>query len=138
MTPKLIILIAIAWTLQLALTLWQTRRFYRRLSVLRRDGKSAIGMAGSIYRGRIYVILVVDENNIIRHAEKLSGWTVFASLRPVPVLVGKSLDALLDGENKSLSLSKKEREAFQNAAENLLKLEEDEDGEVVVAENAGA
>ncbi|NOX61961.1 MAG: transcriptional regulator [Chloroflexi bacterium] len=128
MTSKLIILIAIAWALQLALTLWQTRRFYRRLYELRRDGRSAIGMAGSIYRGRIYVILVVSEDNIIRHAEKLSGWTVFASLRPVPILVGKPLDLLLKETDDSLSLSKKEREAFLNAANNLLEFEQ-EDGE---------
>jgi DNA-binding transcriptional regulator of glucitol operon len=110
--------LAMAWVLQLALSLWQMRRFYARFNELRKAGISAIGTAGSIYGGRVYVVLVADEDNQIVHAEKLSGWTVFAQLRPVEPLLGRTLTEVV--ENDLEGVPKKIRKAFRNAAEDIL------------------
>jgi len=60
----------------------------------------------------------VDEENIIIHAEKMSGWTNFAGLKPVPALVGLSLDQILD-ETSELPIPQKLATAFRNAANDL-------------------
>lgn len=114
-----ILLLAAAWVLQLGLSLWQTRRFYRRLSILRRAGRTAVGMEGSIYRRRAYAVLVVDERDRIVHAEQLSGWTVFARLRPVPQLVGLDVHALLMEDPQMPGVSRKILKAFRSAAQEL-------------------
>jgi glucitol operon activator protein len=90
-----ILLLVAAWLLQLGLSYWQMRRFYRRLAVIRRDGLTAIGMEGSAYKRRVYGVLCVDAAGRIRHAEQLSGWTIFAGLKRVPALEGRSLNELL-------------------------------------------
>jgi DNA-binding transcriptional regulator of glucitol operon len=118
----IILALAVAWVIQLALSLWQIRRFYARFNELRRAGTSAIGTAGSIYGGRVYVVLVADEEHRVVHAEKLAGWTVFAQLRPVEVLHGRTLSEILAGEIEGLS--KKVRQAFRKAAEDILAAEQ--------------
>lgn len=100
-TSAVIALLAVAWFLQLGLSYWQMRRFYGRLSVLRREGRVSIGMEGSAWRRRQYGVLVVDPQDRILRAEQLSGWTIFAALKPVPGLEGLSLDDLDDDARMS-------------------------------------
>jgi glucitol operon activator protein len=90
----IIIALAFVWTLQYLLTFRQMRRFYRRIAQLRRDGVLSVGMAGSTWRRKQYAVLVVDEHCGIVHAEQLSGWTVFARLKPIPGLVGQPMNHL--------------------------------------------
>lgn len=114
-----IVLLAVAWTSQLILSFFQAKRFYSRLSQLRRQGKrTSIGLAGSNWRTKAYGVLVVDEKNQIVCAEKLTGWTVFAGLQPVKPLIGLPLEAL-SGE-RIQGISKKSWLAFQKAAEQLV------------------
>jgi len=111
----LLILLAAAWFAQLTLSFLQTKRFYHRFSQLRRHGKrSAIGIAGSNWRTKTYGVLVVDEKDTIVCAEKLSGWTVFANLKPVNALVGLPLEAL--AAEPAQDIPQKTWLAFQNAA----------------------
>jgi DNA-binding transcriptional regulator of glucitol operon len=119
----IIIALVFAWVLQLGLSLWQMRRFYRRMGVLRKDGRAAIGLEGSTWKGRAYTVLVIDEQDIIKHAEKLTGITVFATLRPVPALVGQPLN-IFRQEEIDLPVSKKVLASFRKAAESFF--EEDE------------
>ncbi|MBX5451635.1 transcriptional regulator GutM [Thermogemmatispora sp.] len=92
----------VAWCLQLALAYGQARRFYRDVSRLRRLGRCATAMAGGRYRGRTYVVLVAHpEQRTILAARYLSGWTVFARLRPLPQLEGRPLDELLSAQQLS-------------------------------------
>jgi glucitol operon activator protein len=92
----LVIVALLAWLLQLALAYRQARVFYRRITTLRKLGRCATGLAGGRYRGRTYVALVANpRTRIIIKAEQLRGLTVFASLKPVPQLEGRSLDDLL-------------------------------------------
>jgi DNA-binding transcriptional regulator of glucitol operon len=120
MTAIILLLVA-AWIAQLALALWQTRRYLRRVATLRKDGKTSVGMAGSAWRTRTYAVLVVDDESKIIHAEQFSGWTVFATLKPVPDLVGHTLTEILEGEPEIFGIKKKMFLAFQNSASEFIK-----------------
>lgn len=121
----LILGLAIAWFLQLFLSTRQLRHFYARFNELRKAGRCAIGMEGSVYRRRVYAVLVVDDNDKVTHAEQLSGWTVFAKLRPVQPLVGNRLDEVADGQIEGVP--SKIGRAFQKAAADILAADEKEE-----------
>lgn len=112
------VMLVIMWSLQFGLTFLQMKKYTKRLKIIRQDGLTAVGMSGSKYKGRTYGVLTVDVNNQIIHAEKMSGWTNFSNLRPVPKLVGLNVKHILDEENE-LPVSKKLHEAFRNAAKDI-------------------
>ncbi|MGI6259660.1 MAG: transcriptional regulator GutM [Anaerolineaceae bacterium] len=114
--------LAFAYGVQLFLTGWQAKRYYKRLKELRKDGLTSVGMAGGKWTGRTYGVLVIDEDKKIVHAEKMSGMTIFSGLRPVEGLVGLDVAELLD-ENQDFLLKKKPLEAFRNAANEYFKPE---------------
>jgi DNA-binding transcriptional regulator of glucitol operon len=116
----LIIAFVLAWVIQFAMTYLQMRRFQKRLSELRKEGVTATGMSGSMYKRRVYAVLVIDQNEKILHAEQFSGWTVFAGLKPVKDLEGLTTNEIVDEEVK-LPIPKKIRSAFQNAVEEIEK-----------------
>lgn len=111
----IIIALVVAWVAQLSLSLQQMRRFYSRMAELREEGRTSFGLEGSKYQGRVYTVLVVDKNDKITHAEMLSGLTVFATLQPVPNLVGLSLNALMLNEFE-VPIKKKVLASFKKAA----------------------
>lgn len=119
MTAIILLLVA-AWIAQLALALWQTRRYLRRVSTLRKDGKTSVGMAGSAWRKRVYAVLVAEDEGKIIHAEEFSGWTVFATLKPVPDLVGQTVKEIVEGKPETFGINKKIFLAFQNSASELI------------------
>lgn len=111
----LFVLLGLMWVFQFYLTYRQMKRFYGRVRVLRKAGMAAIGMAGGMYRGRVYAVMVVNpETRIITHAEKMSGWTVFASLKPIKGSAGHALDDFLAGRVQ-LPVGPKVIEALTNA-----------------------
>jgi len=110
----IIIAFILAWVIQFAMTYFQMRRYYKRIRELRREGPTATGMSGSMYKRRVYGVLVIGRNEKILHAEEFSGWTVFASLKPVKELEGLFVKDIMD-ESVELPISKKVRNAFQNA-----------------------
>jgi len=116
--------LAVGWFVQVLLTGRQTQRFYNRMKVLRKDGTASIGTTGGIYKGRVYVVLVIDGDDRIVHAEQLSGWTTFSDLRPVPELQGKNLSELMDEQNP-LPIKPKVLQAFRNAAREIYKAREE-------------
>jgi len=117
------VLLAVMWALQFGLTYLQMRKYTARLKIIRQDGLTAVGMSGTKYKGRTYGVLTVDDNNKVIHAEKMSGWTNFSNLRPVPVLVGMTLEQILN-EEEQFSISKKLLLAFRNAANDLVEARE--------------
>jgi DNA-binding transcriptional regulator of glucitol operon len=132
-----LVLLVIAWTLQGVSSFWQARRFYGRIQQMRTLGRSAVGVAGSIYRTKAYGVLAVDKQNRIVRAEKLTGFTIFAQLRPVDLLVGHTLSDLLSGPVEGLS--PKLYSAFKMAAEALMKEESATDTpEIAASEETGA
>ncbi|MCL4299387.1 MAG: transcriptional regulator [Anaerolineae bacterium] len=112
-----LVLVAL-WLIQFGLAYRQMRHFYQRMITLRRSGLTAVGLSGNRYKGRAYAVLTIDEDDRIIHAEQFSGWTVFAQLKPIPQLIGMSLQELLNNE-AGLPVSKKLRPAFANAARDL-------------------
>lgn len=121
----IILALAAGWFLQVWMVGQQTRNFYQRMKVLRKDGRASIGLAGNIYKGRIYTVLVLDEEDRIVHAEKLAGFTVFAKLKPVPELEGVKLEDLMD-ESKNFGLTQKTMQAFRHAGREFSKGSETE------------
>jgi glucitol operon activator protein len=107
--------VAIFWIAQFGLAWWQLRRFHARIGVLRRTGRTAVGMKGNRFSGRTYAVLVVDAQQRISSAEVFDGWTVFSQLRPVPELVGRHLSALRSDEPPA-GMRKARWEALQHAA----------------------
>ncbi|NMC47252.1 MAG: hypothetical protein GYA52_10560 [Chloroflexi bacterium] len=114
----IIVAFVIAWVIQYAMTYFQMRRYNQRLNEMKKMGPTAVGMSGSVYKRRAYGILVFDDQERIIHAEQFSGWTVFASLKPVKELEGLTLTQVKD-ESMELPLSKKIRSAFINAVDQV-------------------
>lgn len=115
-----VLALALAWFIQLGLSYWQMKRFYGRISQLRKSGKLAIGLEGGMYKGRQYGVLVVDEQENIVRAEQLSGLTIFSQLKPVSPLIGLKVHRLFEDEKalaEELKISKKQVLAFRNAAQ---------------------
>lgn len=110
--------LVVMWLFQFGLAYFQMRRFYRRMVQLKRTGLTAVGLCGNQYKGRAYAVLTIDENDRVVHAEKFSGWTVFANLKPVPEMQGLSLEEVLADATR-LPVSQKLQTAFNNAAKDL-------------------
>lgn len=115
----LLLSIVFVWLIQLCLSYLQIQRFNTRVIALRKQGKkTAVGMAGSTYRRRVYAVLVVDERGQITAAERFGGWTVFASLKPVPALVGMLIEDI--GEKPQFDIKPKIWKAFCNSTHYIL------------------
>ena len=123
MIEKVAIVALLLWLVQLALAYRQARLFYKRISSLRKRGPSATGLAGGRYRGRAYVALVVHPTtHKVIAAEVLQGLTVFARLKPVVQLEGRSLEELANPETPGIEgISPKVQEATRMAAEAIQK-----------------
>jgi glucitol operon activator protein len=123
MVEQLALVALAAWLLQLGLAYRQARLFYKRVSSLKKLGRCATGLSGGRYRGRTYVVIVVHPlTRLISKAEQLRGITVFAGLKPVAQLDGRSLDELLNPNTSSIEgLSPRVIEAARSAAEAIQK-----------------
>lgn len=121
------IALAIAWFLQLYMSNHQMRKFYGRVSELRRthNGITSIGMEGSAWKRRQYAVLVVDKGKRILAIEQLSGWTVLAKLQPVQGLEGITFTELFD-DTVALPVHNKLLLAMRNAAQHILDAEKEE------------
>lgn len=127
--------LVVMWIAQFGMAYWQMKRFYGRLKIVRKGGLTAVGQGGGQYKGRAYAVLTIDDANKIVHAEQFKGWTVFARLRPVPELIGMSLQELLNNED-SLPTTPKLRLAFGNAGRDLLAARQGKESESEAAPTA--
>lgn len=114
----IVLLLAFMWAVQYALSFWQMRRYYRRLAELRRDGLVWVGMAGSAWRRRQFVAVVVSPAQRIVRVEELSGWTVLATLKPLPGLEGRPVSDLVD-DTQDLPVTPKQRTALRDAVKHM-------------------
>lgn len=115
----IIILLAVAWTVQYALSFWQLRRFYKRVHQLRKYGSVWIGKDGSAWKGREFAVVAVNRARTITHVEKFAGWTVLAKLQPVEGLEGRHISEVLD-DSIELPVSNKFRLALRNAVQFII------------------
>lgn len=91
-TIAIVVGLFLVWTVQIFLSNMQMQRFHRRSQVLRKQGSHmAIGLAGNMYRRKVYVVVVVDDDGIVTAIEQLSGFTVLATSKPVPGMAGRSV-----------------------------------------------
>ena len=111
----LIIGFVIAWVIQFVMTYFQMRRFNKKLSQFKKLGTTAVGMSGSMYKRRTYGVLVIDKNEKNLHAEQFSGWTVFASLKPVQELEGLTPADIMN-ESLELPITKKNTQRFSKCS----------------------
>lgn len=112
----IVMMLAAAWLLQIWLSSQQMRRFHATSQRLRRLGTNmAIGLAGTTYRRKVYTAVVTDAENRVVAAEALGGFTVFAGSKPVPEVVGMSVDEIGRGDPPE-GVSKKVWASLDHAA----------------------
>jgi glucitol operon activator protein len=92
-----ILLLAVAWILQIVGTYFQMRHYREVLGRITREGSEGyvgVGNAKATFGKGVVLILVADENDVVRRALRMRGMTVFARFNDVPDLVGMSLEEL--------------------------------------------
>jgi glucitol operon activator protein len=91
MVLYVIVLIGLAWLTQSFFGYRQVRHFNNRFRELRKMGRVAIGRLTGKFRAGTVVLIAIDRRNMILHAERMQGVTVFSRLKPLPGLEGKNL-----------------------------------------------
>jgi glucitol operon activator protein len=92
-----ILLLAIAWILQIVGTYFQMRHYREVLGSITREsseGFVGVGNAKATFGKGVILILVADENDVVRRALRMRGMTVFARFKEAPDFAGISLDEL--------------------------------------------
>ena len=92
-----ILLLAVAWILQIVGTYFQMRHYREILGRITREGGEGyvgVGNAKATFGKGVVLILVADEHDVVRRALRMRGMTVFARFNDVPDLVGMSLEEL--------------------------------------------
>lgn len=112
------------WGLQTALTLWQFRRFNRRLKELRQSGPVAIGKAKGRFLAGAIVLLCIDADCRIVKGEIMEGVTVFAKCRPFSVLNGLNLLDLSEALCEEQGLTRQQIKAALSARQDYLSYQE--------------
>ena len=95
--------LGVVWVLQIVGTHVQMSHYRKVLSGITREGSKGYVGAGNAkarFGKGVILILVTDENDVVRRALRMRGMTVFARFREAPELVGMSLDELRDGERE--------------------------------------
>lgn len=112
------------WVLQTALTLWQFRRFNRRLKELRQSGPVAIGKAKGRFLAGAIVLLCIDADCCIVKGEIMEGVTVFAKCRPFSALNGLNLLDLSEALCEERELTRQQVKAALSARQDYLSYQE--------------
>lgn len=112
-----LVVLGLAWVLQLFLSIGQMRRFYRRVAELKRLGRTAVGVGGGTYRGRAYAVVVADPTGRVLTVEVMSGISVFAGLKPLREVTGWNLQALC--QMPPAALKTKQKAAVCQAANKI-------------------
>jgi glucitol operon activator protein len=92
-----ILILAIAWALQIVGTYFQMRHYREVLGRITREGNEGyvgVGNAKATFGKGVILILVSGEDGVVRRALRMRGMTIFARFVEVPDLVGMSLDEL--------------------------------------------
>ena len=112
------------WVLQTAPTLWQFRRFNRRLKELRQSGPVAIGKAKGRFLAGAIVLLCIDADCCIVKGEIMEGVTVFAKCRPFSALNGLNLLDLSEALCEEQGLTRQQIKAALSARQDYLSYQE--------------
>ena len=105
----LIILGVIAWTANCLFGLIQIKDFNKNYIELRKIGKVAIGRKKGYLRAGAVVLILIDKDGIVVSSRKMQGVSVFARVRELKGLEGRSLSNItkedLNGFNKIMRVA---------------------------------
>ena len=93
----MILLLAVAWILQIVGTYFQMRHYREVLGGITREGGEGyvgVGNAKATFGKGVILILVADENDVVRKALRMRGMTILARFKEAPDLVGMNIDEL--------------------------------------------
>jgi glucitol operon activator protein len=97
----LILALALVWLLQIVGTYFQMRHYREVLGGITREeteGYVGVGNAKARFGKGVILILVVDENDVVKRALSMRGMTIFARFEEAPELVGMKIEELRDEE----------------------------------------
>ena len=100
-----ILILAVAWALQIVGTYFQMRHYREVLGAITREGGEGfvgVGNAKATFGKGVILILVADENDTVKRALRMRGMTIFARFKEAPDLVGMWLDELRVGLSEGL------------------------------------
>jgi glucitol operon activator protein len=92
-----ILILAIAWALQIVGTYFQMRHYREVLGRVTREGNEGyvgVGNAKATFGKGVILILVAGEDGVVKKALRMRGMTIFARFKEAPDLAGMSLDEL--------------------------------------------
>ncbi len=92
-----ILILAVAWALQIVGTYFQMRHYREVLGAITREGGEGfvgVGNAKATFGKGVILMLVADENDVVKRALRMRGMTVFARFEEAPDLLGMTLDEL--------------------------------------------
>jgi DNA-binding transcriptional regulator of glucitol operon len=105
------------WLVQIFFTYRQSMAFNDDCRKLRTSGTVSVGVGGNRYKGRrSFVAIAIDEDNIVRDAITLGGFTTFARSKPLPGLFDQKV-SVLRGDRTLSQVSPSQRLAARQAAE---------------------
>lgn len=93
----LILALAIVWILQIVGTYFQMQHYRRvlgRITGESNEGYVGVGNAKATFGKGVILILVSDEDGVIKEALRMRGMTILARFNEAPDLVGMSLEEL--------------------------------------------
>lgn len=93
----LILALAIVWILQIVGTYFQMQHYRRVLGRITGEGGEGyvgVGNAKATFGKGVILILVSDEDGVIKKALRMRGMTIFARFKEAPDLVGMRLEEL--------------------------------------------
>jgi glucitol operon activator protein len=125
-----ILLLALAWILQIIGTYFQMRHYREVLSGITREGGEGfvgVGNAKATFGKGVIVILVSDGNDVVRRALRMRGMTIFARFKEALDLAGMNLDELR-AEGREEPYDKSTMLAARRATEQIDRIKQEKEG----------
>ena len=125
-----ILLLALAWILQIIGTYFQMRHYREVLSGITREGGEGfvgVGNAKATFGKGVILILVSDANDVVRRALRMRGMTIVARFKEAPDLAGMSLDELR-AEGREEPYDKSTMLAARRAIEQIDRIKQEKEG----------
>ena len=98
-----IILLIIAYILNLYFTFLQMEKYKKTIVKLKKDYRECYittGKSRKLFKGGSVSILVISKDESIKYGEQMKGRTVFADFKPIEGVVGMTVDDVEKNENE--------------------------------------
>ncbi len=90
-TTQMILIAIIAWALQIFFGFFQIRSFNRHLQEVAKYGELKIGRTQSRWKARTVVLFAVNDDNQIKDARVMKGFSVFARPKKLDQFIGLTI-----------------------------------------------